>query len=318
LGLGREDIGRNNFDGNNINVNRNDLNRNWNNNIDRWANRDNRPWTHPWYNHYNYWHNDWHHGYWNYWGAGAYPWAWFGAGAAAGWWASPGTTYVYDNPYYVAPIGGDTDDDPNYSQPIPAPPSDADAPLSGEPAPGDVSGGSTNQDPNIQQAENIFNSARAQFKAGDYQGALDKTDQAIKLLPSDATLHEFRALCLFALKKYQEAAAGVYAVLAAGPGWDWDTMKALYPNTQTYTDQLRALEDYKKKNPDAPDASFLLAYQYLVLGYPDQAQAELQQVVKLQPDNKLAAAILSALQNRGKSPQGSSPSSDEPGAGDAQ
>ena len=109
------------------------------------------------------------------------------------------------------------------------------------------------------------------------------------------------------MKRYQEAAAGVYAVLAAGPGWDWDTVKALYPDTSVYTAQLRALEDYKKANPDKPDASFLLAYEYLVLGYPDQAASELQQVVKLQPDDKLSAALLKALQDRNNPQQQTTP-----------
>jgi hypothetical protein len=37
------------------------------------------------------------------------------------------------------------------------------------------------------------------------------------LLPSDATLHEFRGLTLFAQGNYKDAAATLYAVLAAGP-----------------------------------------------------------------------------------------------------
>ena len=65
-------------------------------------------------------------------------------------------------------------------------------------------------------------------------------DHAIKLLPSDATMHEFRALVLFAEGKYHEAAEGIYAVLSMGPGWTWDTMMSLYPNEETYTRQLRA------------------------------------------------------------------------------
>ncbi len=303
---------------NDININHNNWinnNHNWNNNINRWANNGN--WNHPWYNHYANWHGDWHHGYWGYWGRGYYPWAWFGAGSALGWFASPGTTYVYSNPYYVVPAETDAGYYPDYSQPIP-PPTDqepqqlADASGAVMP-PGDASDQTTNfadagaNDPNAQQAEGILDDARASFKQGDYQAALDKADQAIKLLPSDATLHEFRALCLFALKRYQEAAAGVYAVLAAGPGWDWDTMKALYPDANTYTTQLRALEDYKKANPDKPDASFLLAYHYLVLGYPDQAVSELQQVVKLQPNDKLAAALLKALQERNNPQQQAAP-----------
>ena len=236
-------------------------------------------------------------------------------GTAFGWWGSP--TYVYSNPYYVA--SDDGDDGYNYAQPIPAPAQTEQSLYAqdsgGIPPPTDQSqSGDSDQttfadsgDANTQQAIAIFNSGRTLFKQGDYQGALDKTDQAIKLLPSDATLHEFRGLCLFAMKRYQESAATIYAVLAAGPGWDWDTMKALYPDTAVYTAQLRALEDYKKANPDKPDASFLLAYQYLVLGYPDQATAELEQVVKLQPGDKLSAAILKALQDRNNPQQQQAP-----------
>ncbi len=220
-----------------------------------------------------------------------------GAGAALGWWNSAGTTYVYENPYYVAPVDA-TAYYPDYSQPIPPPAEEA--PLAGEPEPGDIAadqgGAAADEDPNAQKAVAIFDQGRELFKTGNYKGALDKVDQAIQLLPSDATLHEFRALCLFALKQYKEAAAGVYAVLAGGPGWDWDTMRALYPDANTYTTQLRALEQFQKVHPDDTYASFLLAYHYLVMGYPNQAAKQLDRVVKAQPDDKLASALLQALQ----------------------
>jgi tetratricopeptide (TPR) repeat protein len=287
-----------------------DHNANWNNNINKWAHNNN--WNHNgWYNHYDWWHNGWHHGYWPYWG-GYYPWAWFGAGAAVGWWGSD-IAYSYDNPFYVAPVDT-TVYYPDYAQPIPQPPTDTTTTDTTV-----VSGSATAQappsdqnNPTTKQAMSIFDSARALFKSGDYAGALAKSNDAIKLLPADTTLHEFRALCLFALKQYKEAAAGVYAVLASGPGWDWDTMKALYPNVATYTEQLRALEKYKIAHPDAPDASFLLAYHYLVMGFPDQAEKELETVVKLQPEDKLAAAILDALKNRGKQPADQAPPTPEP------
>ena len=63
-------------------------------------------------------------------------------------------------------------------------------------------------------------------------------------MPNDPTLHEFRALALFALGRYDEAAAALYAVLSVGPGWDWSTLISLYGNPETYTQQLRALESY--------------------------------------------------------------------------
>ena len=72
----------------------------------------------------------------------------------------------------------------------------------------------------------------------DYKTALAQVDQAIALVPNDTVLHEFRGLVLFAQERYQEAAAAEYAVLSAGPGWDWTTLSALYPDVEVYTAQL--------------------------------------------------------------------------------
>src|SRR5262249_12436574 len=137
--------------------------------------------------------------------------------------------------------------------------------------------------------------AREACKAGDAAKARTLVEKAIELLPSDATLHEFRALTLFAQGLYKEAAATLYAVLAAGPGWDWQTMRGLYPDEDTYTRQLRALEEYVRKNPAAGYARFVLAYQYLVLGAMDAAVTQLREVVRVEPEANLSAALLDAL-----------------------
>ena len=94
-----------------------------------------------------------------------------------------------------------------------------------------------------------FDSAREAFGSGDYAGALRLTDEALKVLPNDATLHEFRALVLFAVGKYDLAAGPLYAVLSVGPGWDWTTMAGLYPSIDVYTAQLRKLEAFVRANP---------------------------------------------------------------------
>src|SRR5262249_57315751 len=107
-----------------------------------------------------------------------------------------------------------------------------------------------------------FDQAREAFKAGDYAQALKKVDEALQKLPKDAALHEFRALVLFAQGQYQQAAATIYSVLAVGPGWDWTTLSSMYSNVDVYAKQLRALEAYRKQNPGAADAAFLLAYHY--------------------------------------------------------
>src|SRR5262249_49745656 len=70
-------------------------------------------------------------------------------------------------------------------------------------------------------AQQVFAAARDSFKAGDYARALALADQALVQLPNDPVLHEFRAICLFALRRYGESAGVAYTVLSAGPGWDW-------------------------------------------------------------------------------------------------
>ena len=62
-----------------------------------------------------------------------------------------------------------------------------------------------------------FDTARDAFKAGDYARALELTDQAIRQMPNDAALHELRGVVLFALHRYEDAAAPLYAVLSVGP-----------------------------------------------------------------------------------------------------
>jgi tetratricopeptide (TPR) repeat protein len=185
---------------------------------------------------------------------------------------------MYANPYFIAaaPVAGVAAPMYDYSQPI-----DTTAPLpSAETA-----------DPAMQ----AFDDARAAFRAGDYPRALTLTDQALGALPNDATLHEFRALTLFAQGRYDQAAGVLYAVLSVGPGWDWATMVGLYPSVDVYTRQLRALESYAGQNPTAAAPRFVLAYHYLTTGETETAASMLRQVVRLQPSDQLSAAMLGQL-----------------------
>jgi predicted Zn-dependent protease len=283
------------------------VNRNWYTQASNW----NRPWYggrpawyygRPWYGV----HTGWHSGYWNYWSTP--PALWYGTGAVAGFLSSPGDSYVYSNPYSIQPTTTTTVVQPtiDYSSPIPSPPPDQ-IPVAYVTEPTVADDGSlaevsneappapSMEDPTVNAANKQFDGARTAFKEGDYARAQALAEKAIALVPSDATLHEFRALTLFAQRKYKDAAAGLYAVLAAGPGWNWETMSALYPNVDTYTRQLRSLEGYVRDHPKEADARFLEAYHYLVLGSKDAAVEELRGVVQLQPDDKLSAALVKAL-----------------------
>jgi len=142
------------------------------------------------------------------------------------------------------------------------------------------------------QALAEFEQARRAFFAADYAAALNSADKALERLPNDAVIHEFRALNLFALGQYQEAAATLYAVLSVGPGWDWTTMVGLYPDISVYTEQLRSLELYCTANRQDPAARFVLAYHYLTMGHEAAAAGQFKNVLALVPDDQLAAQLL--------------------------
>jgi tetratricopeptide (TPR) repeat protein len=192
--------------------------------------------------------------------------------------------YDYANPYYDASTAAEYPAI-NYSQPIDTttalPESDSSA---------------------ATAAVSDSDQARNAFYSGDYARALSSLDAALGKTPSDAVLHEFRALCLFAMHRYKEAAGTLYAVLSVGPGWDWTTMSGLYPNVDVYTEQLRALEDDIRRNPDSPDARFVLAYHYMTAGHQDAAGHQLKEVIRLAPKDQLSRQLLTMV-----SPSESSP-----------
>ena len=146
-----------------------------------------------------------------------------------------------------------------------------------------------------QQALAAMDTARDAFKQGDYAQAEQLSGKAISLMPDDTAIHEFHALTQFAQQKYRDAAAGIYAVLSAGPGWDEQTLKSLYSDPKAYAGQLAALETYAKDNPQAADALLLLAYHQLTAGKLDVARGELERVAQLEPKDQVAAELVQAL-----------------------
>ncbi len=251
------------------------------------------------FNAYGGYHQGWVHGYWNghdnaawawrnpYWGVGGFGLG-LGVGYGLGWglsnWGFGSSLYgmgyqSYYNPYYAGlnPI----------NQPVVSGIYDYSQPINTVAAPVDEAAASP--------AMTLFDAARASFSQGDYAGALRQADNALTTLPNDTSLHEFRALCLFALGRYDEAAATLYAVLSVGPGWDWTTLIGLYPTVDIYTAQVRALETYCGTDRQSATGRFVLAYQYLTQGHTDAAVAMLKQVLQLKPDDKLSAQLVRQL-----------------------
>ncbi len=152
-----------------------------------------------------------------------------------------------------------------------------------------------------EQSAALFSSARDSFKAGDFGLALQQAESALAQNSNDTSLHEFRALCLFALGRYDESAASLYAVVSVGQGWDWPTLIGLYSNVDVYTSQLRGLEAYARSNPQSATSRFVLAYHYAAAGHLADAATELKQVVALKPGDTLSAKLLAQLQVAGGS-----------------
>jgi len=277
---------------------------NWSTNRNHWGFD---PWwntsaRHPWYGgHWNYgWNNGWYRRF----GYPYFPWPGYscadyypyftdsiGWGLAA--WGLGDLFYqtgygAYCNPYPTVPIvtvgGGSVD----YSQPLAA--------LAAQSAP--VNEAAANQA--AVSSAGLVDASRDAFKRQDYLSALTLADRAVALLPSDSAIHEYRALVLFALGKYADAAAALNSILASGPGWDWSTMVHLYDSQQTYTGQLRKLEAFITANPNAADARFVLGYQYLVCGHLGSAATEFEAVTRLQPADSVAKQLLNLTRSSAK------------------
>jgi tetratricopeptide (TPR) repeat protein len=281
--------GINNFGNHNTVINRPITN---NTNISNVSNRGVaahvNDWGNRWNQNFNYAHapyRGWYHGAWsgdwyNHWGVGPVAWG-------LGTWGLTSLAYQsgassFANPYYAeAPVVQDVPA-VDYSQPIQvvsqAPPADSEAPPSPD-----------------EQGMKAFDRAREAFMSGDYAVAEREVNKALVRLPNEPVIHEFRALVLFAEKKYRDCAAALEALLAVSPGWDWTTLSSLYLDTTVYEGQLRALEQAAREDPKAAYLQFDLAYHYLTLGYADNAKKALQKVVSLEPNDRVAAQLLQTL-----------------------
>ena len=147
------------------------------------------------------------------------------------------------------------------------------------------------------QAVSTFNSARQAFKRDDYASALVLVDHALKLTPDDPTMHEFRASTLFALRRCDEAAEALYAVLSVKPGWDWMTLITLYSDPARYTQQLRAFEAYSTQTPRSAQAHFVLAYHYLTQEFAAAAVGQFKLATALEPKDTLSAQLIQQIEH---------------------
>jgi hypothetical protein len=281
----------------------------WNNgwNGGHWCNNWNNGYVNP---HYGGWYNSCWSGNWGG-GYGGGWWAPFALGAATWGLASTVSTWGlgygwmgygaggYVNPYYSSVPATVVASSPyDYSQPVVVNnyvTNDGDLTNSSD-AQGGVGGTASAAATATSESDQVVDDALSAFKAGDYAAALAGFDKALKLAPNDSVIHEVRALALFALGRYPEAAATLNSVLAVAPGMDWTTISNVYGSVDAYTQHLRKLEDFCKSHPGDAAAHFVLAYHYLVGGNAEMAAEVLKVVVAKQPGDMVAKRLLEALQ----------------------
>lgn len=280
---------------NNVSINRNtSINNNFKNSVNWSTNRNNWGYN-PWWNRPA--NNRWYGGSWN---CGwrrpplYYPPRWPGyytgpsTAAVVGWglvgWGLGNLIFdcgysSYYNPYPVQPVIIDAGPPVTYSQPITVVATET-APATEEVATAQAT-----------KSELLMNESLESFKESDYLTALEAVNKAIAESPGDGAFHEYRALVLYALGQYGEAAGVLNPLLVSSPGWDWSTMIQLYANADTYTEQLRKLEAYAKSNDESAPTQFLLGYHYMVCTYLDEAAVAFAKAAELQPADQVAVQM---------------------------
>jgi len=227
----------------------------------------------------------------------------FDAGRVAAWglaaWGLGSLIYdsgysSYRNPYPAPPVQTIQKTVINYSQPISV--------VASREVPQEQAAALTAS----ENSSAALEKARVEFKNGDYLASLKSTDEAISFAPGDSALHEFRALNLFALGRYGDAAGVLNPLLASGPGWDWATMSDFYPSSDAYAAQLRKLEAYVEGSPNSADSHFVLGYHYLVAGFIDEAYQMFDRVVDLQPADSVAVQLRNLAQSSSANAAGES------------
>ena len=147
------------------------------------------------------------------------------------------------------------------------------------------------QVPEEGQGSQYLDDAIQAFQAGNYSNAMRNAEHAIVDSPRDAEAHEVVSLAAMANKDYRVAATAAHAVIELGGVPSWSQVYAIYQNVDAYTTQLRALEDYVKAHPKAPEAQFLLGVQYMTTGYTSEAHDHFAEAAQLTPKDKVAQEL---------------------------
>jgi tetratricopeptide (TPR) repeat protein len=143
-----------------------------------------------------------------------------------------------------------------------------------------------------KESSDLYTEAIAAFRDGHYADAARLARRVAADRPRDADVHLLLMLGSFAVGQYRDAAAEAHVVASLGQMPDWPKVYAIYGNVDTYTRQLRALENFTAKTPSAAEGRFLLGFQYAMLGHKEAARSEFLAALKIAPQDRVTAELL--------------------------
>jgi len=190
----------------------------------------------------------------------------------------------YSNPYYDEGGGGGYD----YSQPVAAYQPTADE----LPAATAGTAAATTPPAASEKGMSLFDRAARLSPKGSINERLDLCNQTLKTMPNDAVVHEFRSLVLFACRIIARRRLPRTRCCRPGPDGTGRRSAACTEMSRTTPRNCGLWSPFVKQNPKSSDGHFLLAYQYLTTGHSDAAQAELREVDKLTPNDRLVRQLL--------------------------
>ncbi|RPI85951.1 MAG: hypothetical protein EHM42_06365 [Planctomycetaceae bacterium] len=144
------------------------------------------------------------------------------------------------------------------------------------------------------------------MRGRDYGQSLSVLDSILTEDPTDVGLQELRALALFGLGRYDEAAETLYSGLSVAPGCDWTTLIFCFGKLDDYNQSMAALREFVKSNPSSAAGQFLLGYHFMTQGHEDAARVRFQRAFEREPRDQVSRMMLELLPDP-KSPATAAP-----------
>jgi Tfp pilus assembly protein PilF len=148
------------------------------------------------------------------------------------------------------------------------------------------------------RAKQLAAIAKQQFRSKEYYKAKLTLDEIVKLAPNDSSGYQFRGLVVFSIGDFEAAAADSYDTLRLGNTWTRNSVENLYgSNSADYAIQLSKLAESVAQKPSM-QGHFLLAYHHMVNEQFEDGKRELQNVLKLEPEEPLTKKLMAVLNQR--------------------